>query len=493
MAAFAGVGGVWTNPMFRQLFAIAGNTFLEAIRQPIFFVLTLAGCLLQTANLALSAYSMGFTEEGKEVSGDDKLLLDMGLATVFVVATLLAAFVATNVISREIENKTALTVVSKPVGRPLFVLGKYLGAVGAITLSLASMIPFFFLAIRHEVMSTARDSIDMPVLIFALSSIGIAVGVAVWGNFFYGWVFSSVATLLLAPLSLLSWVLSVIVGKEWEVLPATDAFVEWRESHDGVGAMIADLGSMPPPTEWWKPEIALAAVCLVLAMWVLTAVAVAVSTRAGQVLTLAIAAAVFMAGLLSNYAVGRFAYENEAITRVAAVEKDNEFDDFREPGERVTLELERNPDADLPTGRVVYLGVDPSGVDILNSGQSPRFTGDVDNATHVRTPSYGRAVVVVEHDRGDQTLEIVNAGGAPLEREPMEGDFLFLQETQINPVALAAWSVVPNLQFFWLIDAITQGHAIPWRYMGLAVLYSLAQIGAFLSVAVMLFQTRDLG
>ena len=82
--------------MFGQTLSIARNTFVEAIRQPIYFVLILAGSLLQVFNVLLSAYSMDYTEEGLQVQKDNKLLLDMGLATVLVVCTLLAAFIATD-------------------------------------------------------------------------------------------------------------------------------------------------------------------------------------------------------------------------------------------------------------------------------------------------------------------------------------------------------------------------------------------------------------
>jgi ABC-type transport system involved in multi-copper enzyme maturation permease subunit len=108
--------------MLSQLLTIARNTFVESVRQPIYFVLiAIAGlCLVLTTWSA--GFSMGMSESG-EVSGDNKLLLDVGMATVFVVGVLLAAFLATAVISREIENKTVLTVVSKPVSRVTLVLG----------------------------------------------------------------------------------------------------------------------------------------------------------------------------------------------------------------------------------------------------------------------------------------------------------------------------------------------------------------------------------
>ena len=56
-----------------------------------------------------------------------------------------------------------------------------------------------------------------------------------------------------------------------------------------------------------------------------------------------------------------------------------------------------------------------------------------------------------------------------------------------------AWGTAPNLQFFWLVDAVTQAHPIPPRYVGLVALYSLAQVTGLLALAVILFQKRDVG
>jgi ABC-type transport system involved in multi-copper enzyme maturation permease subunit len=478
--------------MFKQMLAIAGNTFLESIRQPIYFVLVLAGSLLQIFNLALSAYSMGYTEEGHEVSGDDKLLLDMGLATVLVVATLLASFIATNVLSREIENKTALTVISKPVGRPLFVLGKFLGVAGAITMAVVIMLAYFLLAIRHEVMSTARDEIDLPVVVFGGGAILLSVGVGIWCNYFYNWVFSSVATMLLAPLSVLAWSLTTVVGKDWAVLERTPAFSEWASEHAGLGAKLLAIPSMPPPTEWWKPEILLAALCVILAMLVLTAVAVAVSTRLGQVMTIVVSGGVFMLGLLSNFFLGGAAYQNEPIASVKEVALNDDRDDLTERGDDIVLTLDRLPDADLSPGRTIWLGSDPSGIDMYTA--NPRsFTGDLDDGTDLIDPDQGRAVIVRSFDSEERRLELVNAGGAGVDESPMEGDFVFITPTDVNPAALAAWSVIPNLQSFWLVDAITQGHPIPFRYVGLMIGYTATQVMALLGLAVLLFQTRDVG
>ena len=480
--------------MLRLTFTIAGNTFKEAIRQPIYFVLVLAGSLLQIPNIALAAYTFGFSSDDTEVDADDKLLLDMGLATVFVVSTLLAAFIATNVLSREIENKTALTVISKPVGRPAFVIGKYLGAAGAILMATFTMLCFFQLALRHEVMPPARHSIDLPVVTFAALAILISVGVGIWGNYFYNWVFSSVATALLAPTSFIAFLLTQVIGKEWQILDRTNEFKAWVDENASPVAALANIHAMPPPTEWWKPEVALACIAVMLALLVLTALAVAVSTRLGQVMTIVVCAGVFLLGLLSNYLLGQHAYQNTPISRVTEVSLDQSTDeDFDDPEDRLTITLQQSPDTELIPGTPIYFAPNPAGLNLINASQARTYQGDITNPTHLNTPELGRAVLIESVDREANTITLVNAGGAPLQRDPAQGDYVFLSTTTVDPAALAAWSVIPNLQAFWLIDAITQGHPIPWRYMALLIAYTAAQITGLIALAIMLFQSRDVG
>ena len=80
-----------------------------------------------------------------------------------------------------------------------------------------------------------------------------------------------------------------------------------------------------------------------------------------------------------------------------------------------------------------------------------------------------------------------------MKRVPRVNDYVFTRPTQVNWPARAAWSVAPNLQFFWLVDAITQGNKIPGRYVGLIGGYTAVQVLGLLALGVMLFQTRDLG
>jgi len=103
--------------------AMATNTLRESMRQPVYWtVVALTGILM-----ALSIIFAGFA-----LGEESKLVRDAGLTSITIAGLLLAIFLSSSVVADEIEKKTALTVLSKPVARFQFLLGKYLGIVTAI-------------------------------------------------------------------------------------------------------------------------------------------------------------------------------------------------------------------------------------------------------------------------------------------------------------------------------------------------------------------------
>lgn len=54
------------------------------------------------------------------------------------------------------------------------------------------------------------------------------------------------------------------------------------------------------------------------------------------------------------------------------------------------------------------------------------------------------------------------------------------------------YTVLPNWQLFWMADALEEGKHIPWSYVGTALGYALAYIGAALAVSLSLFEDREL-
>ncbi|GMV25029.1 MAG: hypothetical protein AMXMBFR58_10600 [Phycisphaerae bacterium] len=452
--------------MFQQLIPIARNAFVESLRQPIFLLLILLAGILQVFNTWNTGYSMGYTEAG-EVSGDNKLLLDIGMSTVFVAAMLLAAFIATSVLSREIENKTVLTVVSKPVARPLLIIGKYLGVAGAITVATVTMLIYLLFAIRHGVMSTAADELDGPVLLFSFGATIISLGLAAWTNYFYGWNFPQTAVSLLLPFCAVGYFLTLCLSKEWQ---PQSPFLDF------------------------KPQITLACFCLMMAVLVLTSIATAASARLKQVPTIAICIIVFVLSLLTNHLLGRYAFNNKfvAIIREAAPVEFNQTGLIK-PGDAYTVELQQDPTTSIKPGDPFYYGPSPNGSAILVRGFD-RFQGDPADGSRFINPETPFALVVTESKGTHLSVRVAGSGAeGMIVRPPAEGDFVFTEPTRLTWAALVPWAILPNLQNFWLIDAVTQNQYVPPYHAVLVVVYAGAQICVFLCLAVMLFQKRDVG
>ncbi|MEX0876573.1 MAG: ABC transporter permease subunit, partial [Phycisphaerales bacterium] len=128
--------------MITPALTIARNAFKESIRQPVFFIILLLAAFIQLLNTWIVGFTMGRRNVPGEVSGDDKMLLDVSMGGVFLLGILLASFIATAAISREIENKTVLTVVSKPVSRTSVIIGKFLGIAASMLVAIGIMIAF---------------------------------------------------------------------------------------------------------------------------------------------------------------------------------------------------------------------------------------------------------------------------------------------------------------------------------------------------------------
>ncbi|HEY4328344.1 MAG TPA: ABC transporter permease [Phycisphaerae bacterium] len=126
LLAIAGMGlllgfvefGVMRLLGFFRLGAISYVTYYEALRQP-FTLLILLGGLVSigvTARLGFFTYNEDF-----------KMYRDVASSFVFLFALPIMVFASTKVIDEEIENRTMLTLMSKPISRTEVVLGKYMG------------------------------------------------------------------------------------------------------------------------------------------------------------------------------------------------------------------------------------------------------------------------------------------------------------------------------------------------------------------------------
>jgi len=264
--------------MGHKLYAITANTFLETIRQPIY------GILMWVAAFWIAFFCPSLSAFTLESGGDTKMLVDIGLSTMLLYGLLASVFSATSVITREIESFTVLTVVSKPVSRPVFFLGKYLGVAGALLVAYYFLALVFVMTVRHGAPERATDKYDQPVLVLGTAAVAISLVAATFCNYVYGWHFSATLTAWILPLATVAVAVTLFFDKEWgPQSPLT--YFGYKEA-------------IAPSNVYFSIML------IFLAVMILTAFAVALSTRFSQVVTLILCAGVFLLGLLSDYYFG---------------------------------------------------------------------------------------------------------------------------------------------------------------------------------------------
>ena len=101
-----------------RVWIISQNTFRESVRDKVLYVL-----LFFAAAAILGSKALGWISIGQDI----KIVKDITLASVSVFGALIAIFVGTSLLYKEIDKRTLYTIVSQPMHRWEFVLGKYFG------------------------------------------------------------------------------------------------------------------------------------------------------------------------------------------------------------------------------------------------------------------------------------------------------------------------------------------------------------------------------
>ncbi len=122
----------------QRLVVVAGNTFRETIRDKILYNLVFFALLLIGASVLLGALTIG--EQSRIVN-------DLGLAAINLVAVIIAIFVGIGLVTKEIERRTIYTILSRPITRVQFILGKYLGLTFIVVVNIAIMFAMFLATI----------------------------------------------------------------------------------------------------------------------------------------------------------------------------------------------------------------------------------------------------------------------------------------------------------------------------------------------------------
>ncbi len=101
-----------------RIIAVAQNTFRESVRDKVLYVL-----LLFAGVVIIGSKPVGWISIGQDI----KIIKDLSLAGMSVFGALVAIFVGTSLVYKEIDKRTIYTIIAQPLHRYEFVIGKFLG------------------------------------------------------------------------------------------------------------------------------------------------------------------------------------------------------------------------------------------------------------------------------------------------------------------------------------------------------------------------------
>lgn len=146
----------------QAIIAVAKNTFREMIRDKILYNLVFFAIVLIGASVLLGTLTIG--EQARIVS-------DLSLAAINVVAIIIGIFVGIGLVSREIDRRTIYTILARPITRVQFILGKYSGLAMIIVANVAIMFAMFLMVmwlsgfVIHGVLFQAMELIIVEALL----------------------------------------------------------------------------------------------------------------------------------------------------------------------------------------------------------------------------------------------------------------------------------------------------------------------------------------
>lgn len=127
---------------------VALAAFAEGVRQPMFWLLTVIGLVVMLILPILPYFTFG---------EDLKMVKELGYDTIMFLAGLFAVLAAATSISEEIEGRTAVTLMSKPVSRRQFLLGKFFGTLMAALFMTGLLTMIFFLIVWFKPIYDRED------------------------------------------------------------------------------------------------------------------------------------------------------------------------------------------------------------------------------------------------------------------------------------------------------------------------------------------------
>jgi ABC-type transport system involved in multi-copper enzyme maturation permease subunit len=124
----------------RRIGLVAWHVFKESVRDRVLYGIGAFSLLLVGVSLAIGQITAG---------QDIKIIKDFGLAAISVIGLLIAVFIGVGLVWKEVERRSIYSVLSKPVRRYEFVLGKYFGLALTLVVNVTVMTASFYAVLAY--------------------------------------------------------------------------------------------------------------------------------------------------------------------------------------------------------------------------------------------------------------------------------------------------------------------------------------------------------
>ena len=166
-----------------RVFTIANNGFKEVIRDRILYFIGFFTLLLVLAQRIIPEIAAGTHE---------KILLDFGIGAIAILSVIVAIFVGTALINKEIEKRTLLMLIPKPMSRAELILGKHLGLTAVLGVTITIMMGIYLAMLSFSDITYPTQALAIAA-VYLLLELSLIVAVAILFGVFTS---SILATLL---------------------------------------------------------------------------------------------------------------------------------------------------------------------------------------------------------------------------------------------------------------------------------------------------------
>lgn len=133
----------------RAIKTVAANVFRESVRDRVPYNLVLFAILL-----IASSYLLGQLTAGQDI----KIIKDLGLAATSIFGLFIAIFIGIGLVSKEVERRSIYALLSKPISRSQFIVGKFAGLVLTLAVNIGVMTLALYFVLSYMTYLASADS-----------------------------------------------------------------------------------------------------------------------------------------------------------------------------------------------------------------------------------------------------------------------------------------------------------------------------------------------